>query len=105
MTCCDVGEEAVDSFVRLIERNSTIQTILLRDNKLCGESGEKLCSAIMKNRTLTKVNLEKNSIKQKHFKEIACVLDRNKNLHKNAQIPKIKQHLTDMRKERLYDDL
>ncbi len=78
---------------------------MLRDNKLCGESGEELCGAILKNKTLTRVNLEKNSIKQKHTNEIAAALQRNKTLHKNSEIPKIRKHLQEMQEDRLYADL
>ena len=39
ITSCDVDEDSVNAIVKVINSNRTLQTLLLRDNKLCGESG------------------------------------------------------------------
>lgn len=36
LTSCDIDEESVDAMIRVINSNTTLQTLLLRDNKLCG---------------------------------------------------------------------
>ncbi len=96
ITSCDIDEEAVNALVALITKNTSLKTLLLKDNKLCGNSGERLCPAFVANRTLTKVTLEKNSIKHKHLKEIAAALQRNAQITKRNEIPKIKRHLTEL---------
>ena len=39
ISSCDIDEESVKAIVKVINSNTTLQTLLLRDNKLCGESG------------------------------------------------------------------
>ena len=47
LSSCDIDEEAVDGLVKLMTRNSTLKILLLKDNKLCGNSGDRLCPAIV----------------------------------------------------------
>jgi len=55
---------------RMLLVNESIQTLVLQDNELGEDSGEKLGSALIQNKSLTKLKIAENKIKNKGAKSI-----------------------------------
>eukprot|EP01135_Chromosphaera_perkinsii_P007025 Nk52_evm4s675 gene=Nk52_evmTU4s675 len=61
-----IQDGCVDSFVELIENNTSLKTLNLNSNQLHGKSSSRLCMAMFKNHTLLNFFLKKNNNVHSH---------------------------------------
>lgn len=79
--------------IRSLKDNIKLETLLLKNNRLYDESGQAICSLLSQNRTLTKVCLEKNSMKVKYQLDVDFLCVQNREFNKKNVLPRFKDEL------------
>ena len=94
-----IGEKGVEGFAEGLVTNKTLRCLSLKDNKLMDGSGQLLLHAVAINQTLTKLNLQLNSIGYKYIDAIEEHISRNLQAYKKQKLPLIKNKLEQIKDE------
>jgi Ran GTPase-activating protein (RanGAP) involved in mRNA processing and transport len=100
-----ISDDGCTGLANIIEKNTTLQELLLHSNQIGNKGALLLIKALEKNYTLKKLIVANNLIDEELDEIITCLIDRNVEDNKEAEIPAIPKKFltstTEAKKEKL----